>query len=80
MDERVRDLEKEIIALKVANAELSTSVEHLSTSVKALTETVGALRDMMNQGRGALWLGVLAAGSVGAIISTLVKRVIFGGG
>lgn len=75
----MRELERDISALRVANAELAMSVEHLSASVKALTETVSVLRDMMNQGKGALWLGVLAAGSVGAVVSTIVKKLLFGG-
>lgn len=76
---RVRELERNIKRIEIANASLATSVEHLSTSVRALTKTVEVLRDMMNQGRGALWLGVLAAGSVGAMMTALVKRLIFGG-
>lgn len=75
---RVRELERDIKRIEIANASLATSVEHLSSSVKALTETVGVMRDMMNKGRGALWLGVIAAGSFGAVVTTLVKKILFG--
>lgn len=78
MEDRIRELERDLNALRVANAELAKSVEHLSTSVKALTETVTTLRDMMNQGKGALWLGVLAAGSAGALITTVLKKIFLG--
>lgn len=69
MEDRVRSLE-------IANAKLATSVEHLSTTVNVLATTVQDLRDTMNQGRGALWLMMAAAGSVGAVIVTLAKKLI----
>jgi hypothetical protein len=79
VEDRVRELERDISSLRVANAELAKSVEHLSASVRALTDTVSTLRDTMNQGKGALWLGVLAAGSVGALITTVLKKIFLGG-
>jgi NADPH-dependent curcumin reductase CurA len=69
MEDRVRSLE-------IANAKLATSVEHLSQTVTVLASTVQDLRDTMNQGRGALWLMMAAAGSIGAIIVTLAKKVL----
>lgn len=75
---RVRDLEKDFVELKTANAALTASVNHLSSSVTALTETVGTLRDVMNQGRGALWLGMLMAGAIGGG-ATLAIRHLFSG-
>jgi NADPH-dependent curcumin reductase CurA len=69
MEDRVRSLE-------IANAKLATSVEHLSTTVTVLASTVQDLRDTMNQGRGALWLMMAAAGSVGAVIVTLAKKLL----
>jgi NADPH-dependent curcumin reductase CurA len=69
MEDRVRSLE-------IANAKLATSVEHLSSTVTILASTVQDLRDTMNQGRGALWIMMAAAGSIGAIIVTLAKKVL----
>lgn len=60
--------------LKISNASLATSVEHLVKAVDALTLTVNTLRDTMNQGRGALWIMVGAAGLVSAILSTFITR------
>jgi NADPH:quinone reductase-like Zn-dependent oxidoreductase len=68
-------LERDVVDLRVANASLASSVEHLALSVKALTETVTVLRDTMNQGKGALWLIVAAAGGVGAAITMALKQV-----
>lgn len=76
---RVRDLEKEFAELKAANAALTASVTHLTNSVDALTQTVGTLRDVMNQGRGALWFGMFMAGSVGALAMMIIRHVFFGG-
>lgn len=69
MEDRVRSLE-------IANAQLATSVEHLSKTVDALATTVQTLRDTMNQGRGALWMAMGAAGSVGAIVATFAKKLL----
>lgn len=69
MEDRVRSLE-------IANAKLATSVEHLSSTVTILASTVQDLRDTMNQGRGALWVMMAAAGSIGAIIVTLAEKVL----
>ena len=69
MEDRVRSLE-------IANAKLATSVEHLSSTVTILASTVQDLRDTMNQGRGALWIMMAAAGSIGAIIVTIAKKVL----
>jgi uncharacterized protein YlxW (UPF0749 family) len=75
-DDRVRFLEGEVRDLQVSNAALATSVEHLVKAVDALTLVVQTLRDTMNQGRGALWLMVAAAGAFGAVITTLAKKVL----
>ena len=69
MEDRVRSLE-------IANAKLATSVEHLSTTVTVLASTVQDLRDTMNQGRGALWLMMAAAGALGAIVVTFAKKLL----
>jgi prefoldin subunit 5 len=75
---RIRDLEREFSEMRAENAALTASVRHLTESVNALTQVVGTLRDVMNQGRGALWLGMLLAGSVGATAVIIVKRLFMG--
>lgn len=68
-------MERQVSDLRVSNAALSTSIEHLVKTVDALTQTVMTLRDTINQGRGALWVMIGAAGAVGAVVTILVKRV-----
>jgi len=74
-DERVQKLEAEVTNLRISNATLSVAVEHLATAVKGLTETVQVLRDTLNQGRGALWLALLAGGSVSALFITIFRKL-----
>jgi hypothetical protein len=73
--ERVHHVERQVSDLRVANAALSSSVEHLAKTVDVLNITVQSLRDTINQGRGAIWVMVGAAGAVGAIIATMLKRI-----
>jgi NADPH-dependent curcumin reductase CurA len=76
--EVIARLERDVTDLRVANAQLAAAVNHLATSVTALTQTVAVLRDTMNQGKGALWLIVAAAGGVGAAITLAFKQVFQG--
>lgn len=55
--------------LEIANAKLSTSLEHLTASVNKLTDKVDELNDSMNKGRGALWVIVGASTLLGGAIS-----------
>ena len=68
MEDRVRSLE-------IANATLAANVEHLSKTVESLASVVNELNNTMNQGRGALWLAMAAAGSIGAVIATFAKKL-----
>lgn len=78
-EERIRELERDVGDLQVANARLSTSVEHLSKAVESLTITMQTLNDAMNQGRGAarlaLALAAMGGGGLGAIITLLIRKV-----
>jgi hypothetical protein len=74
-DQTIAQLERDVTDLRIANATLAASVEHLAKSVIALTKTVEVLRDTMNQGKGALWLIVAAAGGVGAAITMALRQV-----
>jgi len=69
MEERVRDLE-------IANAALAVNITHLTNTVADLSRTVQDLRDTMNKGRGALWLALLAAGTIASIITTMAKKLL----
>ena len=71
MEDRIRDLEKEVGCLRVDNATLGQSVELLSTNVKALTDVVQDLRDTMNKGRGALWAVCSGSAVAGGIVATI---------
>ena len=70
--ERVHHVERQVTDLRVANAALSASVEHLAKTVDVLNLTVQSLRDTINQGRGAVWVMVGAAGAVGALVTTVI--------
>lgn len=74
-DERVQRLEVEVSDLRVSNAALDTSVEQLAVAVRDLTETVQILRDTLNQGRGALWLALLAGGGAGALFIGIFRKL-----
>lgn len=76
MENRIVSLEGEVTDLKVANAKLAVSVEHLAKAVDALSLVVQTQRDTINQGRGVLVTLMFAAGAVGAIVSTIVKRIL----
>jgi len=74
-EERITSLEGEVTDLKIANAKLAVSVEHLAKAVDALSLVVQTQRDTINQGRGVLVTLMFAAGAVGALITTAVKRL-----
>lgn len=75
MEVRIASLESEVTDLKVANAKLAVSVEHLAKAVDALSIVVQTQRDALNQGRGILVTLMFAAGAVGAVVSTIIKRI-----
>lgn len=75
MEQRISALEGEVTDLRVANAKLAVSVEHLAKAVDALSLVVQTQRDTINQGRGVLVTLMFAAGAVGAVVSTIVKKL-----
>lgn len=75
---RIRELEQRVQDAAISNASLTASVNHLTTTVEALNETVRGLNDVMNQGRGALWLGMLLVGTLSATIALVFKRLMLG--
>ena len=75
MEQRISAIEGEVTDLRVANAKLAVSVEHLAKAVDALSLVVQTQRDTINQGRGVLVTLMFAAGAVGALITTVIKKV-----
>lgn len=74
-EDRIRALEVDVADLRVSNAQLAVSIDHLVKAVDALSLVVQQQRDMLNQGRGVLWAVMFAAGAVGALVTTMVKKL-----
>jgi hypothetical protein len=74
--QRITDMDRDIVALKVSNAQLAVTVSTLAGQVGELTKTVQDLNNTMHTGRGAL-LGVMfVAGATGAVVATVFKKLI----
>lgn len=74
--ERISQMDRDVVALKVANAQLATTVATLANQVAELAKTVQELNNTMHTGKGAL-LGVMfLAGAIGAVVATVFKRLI----
>lgn len=80
-EQRIKDLEDHVADLRVANGQLTTSVEHLSKAVDSLTITVQTLNNTMQQGKGAarmaLALSAFGGGAIVAGVNFLAKRLGF---
>lgn len=76
MNGDMRDLDRDVVALKVANAELAVEVKGLSKQVASLETAVKDLNDTMNRGKGALWGIMGIAGALGAVVSTVAKKLL----
>ena len=74
-EERILKLESHVTDLRIQNSELATNVVNLTESVRELTKTVLSLRDAVNQGKGALWLAMTAAGAFGALVVIVFKKI-----
>lgn len=55
--------------------ELTAKVEMLSTNVEALQTQMTALNNTLNTGRGVVVGAMIAAGSIGAGASALIKKL-----
>lgn len=71
----IRELERDMVAMKVSNATLAVTLASLTAQVGQLERTLTTLNDTMNKGKGVLWLVLLIAGTLGAAASSVVKRV-----
>ncbi len=74
-DEILRDLERDVVALKVSNAELAGELRNLRGTVDKLDAAVNNLTETLNRGKGAMWGIMLIAGSLGASLTTIVKKL-----
>lgn len=74
-DEILRDLERDVVALKVSNAELAGELRNLRGTVDKLDAAVNNLTETLNRGKGAMWGIMLIAGSLGASLTTIVKQL-----
>lgn len=68
MEERIHDLESQVTALRINNAQLSTSLEHLSKAVSQLQSGVDALNETISKGKGAM----AVIGGAGLAAGTLI--------
>ena len=75
-DEILRDLERDVVALKVSNAELAGELKNLRGTVDKLETAVNNLTDTLNRGKGAMWGIMLIAGSLGASLTTIVAEIL----
>jgi hypothetical protein len=57
---------------------LEADVRTLTTEVRLLRAEMAAVNAAINQGKGGLWVVVMAAGALGSTITLLVKKM-FGG-
>jgi prefoldin subunit 5 len=71
----LRELERDLVTLKVAHATLAVTLTSLTAQVAQLERTLATLNDSMNKGKGVLWFILLIAGTMGAAITAVVKRV-----
>lgn len=74
--EQIRELDRDMVSLKISNAQLAVTVASLATQVTALQGAVKDLNDTMNRGKGALWGVMLIAGALGATLATAVKKLL----
>lgn len=71
----LRELERDVVALKVSNAELTGELRNLRGTVDKLDAAVNNLTEALNRGKGAMWGIMLIAGSLGASLTTIVKKL-----
>lgn len=74
-EEVLRDLERDVVGLKISNAELAGELKNLRKTVDNLELAVNKLTETLNRGKGAMWGIMLIAGSLGASLTTIVKKL-----
>lgn len=76
MEDRITSLEKQVGDLREAKAKTEAMLENTNARLEELIVITGQLRDMLNKGKGAWLVIVVVAGTVGATISTVFKKVL----
>lgn len=54
---------------------LEADVRTLTTEVRLLREEMAMVNAAINQGKGGLWVVVMAAGAIGAGLTLMIKKV-----
>jgi hypothetical protein len=54
---------------------LEADVRTLTTEVRLLREEMAMVNAAINQGKGGLWVIVMAAGAIGAGLTLMIKKV-----
>ena len=54
---------------------LEADVRTLTTEVRLLREEMALVNAAINQGKGGLWVVVMAAGAIGAGLTLMIKKV-----
>lgn len=75
MEDRILRLETEVVDLKVQLATATTELRTTNKQLEQLLDVVTELRDVANKSKGALWVIVGVAGTVGALATTVLKKV-----
>jgi hypothetical protein len=63
----------------VAFGHLTAKVDNLEKAVDKMSGQIDALMALVNQGRGAFWLAVLAGGAISSVVTFLATKLGFGG-
>lgn len=74
MEERLRNVEREVVDLRIKHAGFDGALSNLVKAVAELRAVVQDLRDTVNQGRGALWLFGIGSAGVGTLIGMILKK------
>jgi hypothetical protein len=75
-NELLRELDRDVVALKVSHAQLAVTVAALTQQAQALQQTTKELTDTLNRGRGALWGIMFIAGAIGSVVPTALKWIL----
>lgn len=74
--ERLRNLDLDMRAVMIQNAELDTTTKTLTKDVQDLTATVRDLKEVIAQGKGALYLIILFAGVISSALTLAIRTVV----
>jgi hypothetical protein len=76
VSDELRELGRDVVALKVSNAQLAVTVVGLTGEVVELKRATAELTATLNRGKGALWGLMLIAGAVGGLLPPVIKGLL----